>query len=145
MGFFRKNKNNWTLGELKNLDDISLDDMKNYPIWINDLSGEWENGFDESSERPLIGANDITDDILSEFVSISVLVKFPDQNEFGSANLEDDGSVSCIAVWRNNEWVIGSKAFQEQSDIELSVIPSIIGEEDVTYIYDPKSDIGNKK
>ena len=65
MGFFCKNKNKWTLGELKNLDDISIDDMTANPIWANDLSGEWEDGFDESSERPLIGANDVTEKMLS--------------------------------------------------------------------------------
>ena len=33
------------LGVLKNLDEITIDDMKKNPIWVADLSGENKNNF----------------------------------------------------------------------------------------------------
>ena len=145
MGIFKKNNKSWSLGNLKNLEDITLDDMKNNPIWVNDITGEWENDFDESSERPIIGTNDITSSMIDEFVSISMLVKFPSESEFGSANLEEDGSITCLAVWRDDEWIIGSKAFQGIDDIEIEIIPAINGENNIIYIYDLKLDVGRIK
>jgi len=142
---FGKKGTDWKLGALKNLDDITLDDMKINPIWANDVSGEWEDNFDESSERPLLGTNDITKAMLSEFVSISMLVEFPNENELGSANIEDDSSISCVAVWRNSEWLDVGKAFESESDIEIKAIPTINGKKGVVFVYDPSSDRGKKK
>jgi hypothetical protein len=49
------------LGPLKTLDDITIDDMKQYPIWVNDFSGE-------SLERPVINNNDVTEKMISKQV-----------------------------------------------------------------------------
>ena len=134
-----------SLGPLKNLEDITLEDMKNNPIWVNDLAGEWEDDFDESSERPILGTEDITSEIIDEFVSISMLVKVNDENIFGSANLEEDGSVSCLAIWQDNKWIISNKAFQGKDHVEIEVIPSIDGVKNNIYNYDLKLDVGRKK
>ena len=139
------NNNKLNLGNLKNLDDITLDDMKNNPIWINDVSGEWEDEFDESSERPVLGATDITKGMRSEFISISMLVEFPNDDAFGSANLEDDGTISCVAIWENNEWVDGRKAFQNKDNVDIKLIPTVEGEANILFVYDPKSDKGKRK
>ncbi len=53
--FKRTKKENWVLGNLKQLDEITLQDMVTNPIWVNDLSGEQLGDYDEASERPVIG------------------------------------------------------------------------------------------
>ena len=152
MGFFDfifgkepSSNERWGLGDLKNLDEITVDDMKKNPIWINDGSGESIDGFDEVSERPVLGTTDVDSDILSQFISISILVEFPNENEFGSANIQDDGSISWVAVWREGAWVGGSEGFEGKADIEIQAIPSIQGEANILFVYDPKSDRGKRK
>lgn len=148
--FLFKNKKNselcskWNLGDLKNLDDITLKDMQTNPIWVNDLSGEFEDDFDESSERPILNVTDVCSALFSQFASIAVLAEFPKENEIGSVNIEDVNNISCAAVWRNDEWIVGKKAFAGKENIEIKVIPSINGANNILFIYDPKSDSGKR-
>lgn len=129
-----------SLGPLKRLEDITLQDMRENPIWVCDLSGEWEEGYDETSQRPLTEANHVTEDMLDEFVSVSVLIKFTNSDEWGSADVDENGNLCALAVWRENEWIDGRHAFDGKEQVELEVIPVILGGDTHHYVYCPKTD-----
>lgn len=131
------------LGPLKNLDDITIEDMQKYPIWINDVSGEHEEGFDESSERPVINSDDVTKKILSSYVSVSILVKCEQLNLPGSANIEEDGSISVLVFWKDGKWQPNNK-FIKEDKIIIQSVPSIKGEKNIKFEYNLKDDIGSQ-
>ncbi len=130
----------YQLGSLKMLEDITLDDMLENPIWVNDLSGEGEDDFDETAERPVIGAKEVTYDMIDDFVSVSVLIKFPEIDKFGSANVVENGTLDAVAIWDDGDWVDGRQFFQDKEKAKLEVIPDILDGKDKSFVYDPKTD-----
>ncbi len=83
--------------------------------------------------------------MLSEFVSVAVLVEFQNKNIFGSAYLNEDHSISSLSAWVNNTWVDAREHFESNSALLVKVVPSIKNEKDVMFIYVPASDKGRRK
>lgn len=133
---------NWRLGALQQT--ITLDDLKKNRVWVNDCSGEWEDGHDESSIRPVLDMDDVSHALLQAYASVSVLAECTGTGELCSIDIEPDGGVACLAVWRNSEWITGRNAFDGFPEIEIKAIPSILGERDVCFLYDPRTDKGKR-
>lgn len=132
------------LGKLKNLEEITLDDMYQNPIWVNDLSGENDEESDETSERPLIGATDVTKQVLKEFVSVSIFIKVVGSNMYGSAHYDEDGNLSAMSFWSDKSWQSPSAIFPKGEKVIVEAIPSIEGEKNCRFILNIDKDIATK-
>ena len=127
---FKKNKQEqtFTLGELKGLEEITLEDFAASPIWVTDLSGEDSTGFDETSQRPIIECANVTEQILRKFVDVSIAITVIDTKLKGSANIERNLSLSCIAIWHNEKWTNPKDINSFPTNARILSIPTINGE-----------------
>jgi hypothetical protein len=123
MGMFKKIK----LGPLKSLEDITINDMIEYPIWVEDLSGESLDDFDETAERPIVNTKDVTKEMLENYVRVNVLVEVVGTDILSCAYVEDDGTLSTLVAWVNDNWIDLNKHLDERKEIILKPIPSIFG------------------
>jgi hypothetical protein len=137
-------KRRYQLGDMKRLEDITLDDMREHPIWINDLGGEAQHGFDETSQRPVIGDANVTKRMLKESVSVSVHVTVAGTSFEGSADLSGDPSLSALAVWFDGEWKAPRDIAGFPSEAQIELVPALLGEEHVRFTYDTESDSGTR-
>lgn len=115
------------VGDLKRLEDSTLSDLETYPIRVNDLSGEGVDGFDETSTRPVIACTDVTREMLKRYLEVSVAIRIADSDLRGCANVERDLTLSCIVVWREDEWTDPGKIAGFPSGAEIHVVPTIQG------------------
>jgi len=138
MGLFSK----FNLGELKNLDDITIDDMKENPIWVNDLSGETVEGYDESSERPVLNTNNVTKKLISKFFSVTILIYCDELKLHGAANVESLTETSTLVFWKDRKWQENND-FIERESITIKCIPEINGAKDFNFKYNIESDTGS--
>lgn len=115
------------LGDLNRLEDMTLSDSETHPIWVNDLSGEGVEGFDETSRRPVIGCTDVTREILKRYVEVSVAIRIANSGLLGCANVERDLRLSCIAIWKGGEWLAPKDVAGSLNGAEICVVPTIDG------------------
>ena len=113
------------LGGLKRLDDMNMADFESNPVWVTDLSGEDASDHDETSQRPVTNCSNVTEDMLSTYVDVSAAININGTEFRGSANVEQDITLSCIVIWQDGEWVspITISAFPEPA--EIRVVPTI--------------------
>ena len=133
---------NVELGELKKLDDISLEDMKNYPVWVNDLSGENIEEFDETSERPIINNISISKHLVKKFVSVTVLTKIENSEDYATVNYERDGTFVDLCPWKDGKWSNIQTVFPELGTIKLESLVEIEGIKLAKINYDLQKDKG---
>jgi len=56
---------NYKTGRGKSLDDITLKDIMEYPIWVWAWDEEGVEGHDETWQKPVINSRNVTEDILN--------------------------------------------------------------------------------
>ena len=125
----------YVFGGLVTLDDITLEDMKSNKVWVNDLSGENEDGFDETSIRPLLNVDNITKEMVEAFVEVSILIKIKGTEIYGSANIDAEGNLEVISIWHNESWENIEKVCSENEKIILTNLVSVFNESDNEYEY----------
>ncbi len=130
------------LGDLKHLDEITLNDMQSFPVWVNDLSGEHIEGFNETSERPILNFKNVSKKILSQYVSIAILIKLPEK-QFGAVNIDKDWKAHSAVIWKDNEWIFLHKYYVNLKNITFVSIPRLNSKSNVKFDYNLKEDIGN--
>lgn len=131
------------LGALRRMKEITLTEMQEYPIWVNDLSGEWKEGFDVTSERPVVGATEVTPLLMKEFGMATVLIRFCRTGEWGIIYYEGKGKFSAAAVWHDGVFVDGCQILKVSGPAEFEVVPSIYDLKKQRFTYDPNTDKGN--
>jgi hypothetical protein len=132
----------YQLGANKQLEKFVLDDMKEYPVWVNDLSGEFEDGFDESSQRPIIGEINVNKRFAREFLTVTILVKDSDSNIYATVNYEQDGTFSTLCIWQDNSWIGSDDLFPNLESKIFIAIPQIEGIKEARIKYNLKNDTG---
>ena len=118
-------------GNPKSLDDITLEDAQEHPIWL----WVWEAGLEEVSEDetwqcPVVNSKDV-DESMTEPV-ITLLVK--NTNLVGSASYSSEKEeLDGIAIWQNDAWVM-----VQEADLSFPVtfvsVPTIQGVKNVEFI-----------
>ena len=136
MGSYKKIE----LGVLKNLDEITIDDMKKNPIWVADLSGENKKNYDESSQRPILNTVNLTNKLHKDFVTISILIEVEGKNIFGSSDFEEDCSLSTVVLWKNDNWIDANKILNKEDEIILVTPVQINGKKNVKFRYNIEND-----
>ena len=136
----------YELGKLMNLDEITIDDQKKNKIWVNDLSGEDEDDFDETSMRPLLNENTITKEIVNgkTFLEVSILVQIKDTEIYGSAHIDENGNLNTIMMWQDDSWQEIENIVSKNEKIYIKNLVPIFGESDNTYEYVYGKDVANK-
>jgi hypothetical protein len=123
-------------GQSKPLDDISLNDVLQYPIWEWALDEEGIEGQDETWQRPVLNTNDVTDEMFTPTITL----KIKDTEIYASAEYEsNDETISAISVWNENHWSLLNEVDLSIPIILISV-PKIKGIENVVFILKSKSD-----
>lgn len=120
-------------GTPKSLDDVTLADVQQHPIWV----WVWEAGLEEQAEDetwqcPVTN----TTDVMAEMVEPIISLRVKDTSLIASAsyNPEED-DLEGIAVWQDGAWVslVDTKL---KAPITLVAIPTIAGEASVEFTCD---------
>ena len=118
-------------GAPKALDDISLQDAMNHPIWLwaweAGLEGEVE---DETWQCPVLNTSDVTDAMTEPVVTLRI----EGNDVIGSAsyNAELD-QLEAISIWENGAWT-GIQETTLATPITLIAVPSIRGVTGVRFV-----------
>lgn len=129
-------------GNSKPLEEITLEDILENPIWEWSLDGEDNDEQDETWQRPIIE----TDNVTMEMYNPTISLKIKNTDLFGSAEYDyETESLSAISIWKENEWILLSD-FEKSTPITFISIPKINGIENVEFVCDDiMSDIANRK
>ena len=118
-------------GKPKSLDDIKLEDVKKYPIWL----WVWEAGLEEEAEDetwqcPVINSTNVTASLTEPIITLTV----EGSNLFASASYNaEKNQLESIAIWENEEWQLLNKSGLKQPITFLSV-PLINRQENVKFV-----------
>lgn len=122
----------YTTGKAKSLEDITLDDVLEYPIWEWALGEETVPGQDETWQRPIISTTNVTDEMVQP--TITIIVK--GSNVYGSAEFNYSEQVlESTAVWHDDEWI---SVFDYETfvfPVTFVAIPTIQGQSGVEFEY----------
>ena len=117
-------------GKSKSLDDITLTDILENPIWEWALGEEAIEGQDETWQRPIIDTDNVTDEIFNPTITL----KIKGTDIYGSAEYDNEvKGLSAISIWKENEWKILTD-FETSTPIIFISIPKIEGIENVEFI-----------
>lgn len=133
---------NLKFGKPKSPENIKLEDVKKYPIWL----WVWEAGLEEDAEDetwqcPIINSTNVTATLTEPIITLSV----EGSNLFASASYNAErNQLESIAIWTNEEWQLLNKSGLKEPITFLSV-PLINGEENAKFICgDVKSEIAKR-
>ena len=129
----------YKLGQLKKLETISIDEFKEHPVWVCDLSGESKKGYDETSIRPILEDVNITSGLERKFVSVEFLIKIVDKDIWGTASYLNKKQITSIGLWLDKSWKTIHEANLLEEDVIIEVVPEIHGKKGVKYMYNPKT------
>ncbi|MBZ0165243.1 MAG: hypothetical protein K8I00_00450 [Candidatus Omnitrophica bacterium] len=135
----------YNLGPFKNLEDLTLEDLMEHPIWVCDTDGDKPEGFDETAGQPIVGATHVTKDIVEDFTAVSVLIKFVDKDCYGCATVWRDGVPYEAVVWQKDDWHDTADIFKKNEVLEIEVIPKILDIESRHFMYDVRLDTAQQK
>ena len=128
-------------GKSKPLEEITLADVLQHPIWEWALDEEGVEGQDETWQRPIIDTHDVTEEIYNPTITL----KIRNSNIYGSAEYDNETeSINTISIWDDKEWKVLSD-YEISAPITFISIPKINGIESVEFICsDLEDDIASK-
>jgi hypothetical protein len=116
-------------GPSKSLDDITLEDVLQYPIWEWALDEEGVDGQDETWQRPIIDTDNVTDEIFNP----TITVKVKGTDFYGSGEYDNKTqTLSAISIWNKDHWDILDEIKISVPIIIISV-PKIDGQENIEF------------
>ena len=129
-------------GKAKSLDDITLDDVLQHPIWIWASDEEGEPDQDETWQKPLLDTDNITPDIFTPIITL----KIKDTDRFASGEYDEQKKqLAGISVWKDDSWT-DLRGLGLPEPVILIAVPRINGEENVEFIcIDVKKDRAYRK
>lgn len=119
-------------GNAKPLDDITLADVLEHPIWEWALDGETNPGRDETWQRPVISTTNVTAKMVQP--TITLVIKGTDI--YGSAEYNaDNHTLESMAIWHQNEWISVFDYEDFAFPVIFVAIPSIEGKSGIEFEY----------
>lgn len=116
-------------GKSKSLDDITLSDVLEYPIWEWAL-GETGEGQDETWQRPIID----TEDVVDEMFSPTITLKIKDSVIYAAGEYDSETeTIIGIAIWNGKEWKSLCDS-EFSAPITFISIPKIKGGENIEFV-----------
>ena len=121
-----------SFGSAKSLDDITLDDVLKYPVWL----WVWETGQegcpeqDETWQQPVISTSEVSDEMTEPIISFRVR----GTDIFGSGSYDPEAEkLFGMALWIDNSWQMLS-ASTLSPPLTFVAVPPIRGVVDVQFI-----------
>ncbi|NRA36547.1 MAG: hypothetical protein HRU15_00260 [Planctomycetes bacterium] len=128
------------LGELKILDDVTIDDFRQHNVWVCDLSGENKDGYDETAIKPILNDDGVTSASCRKFVSTEFLVWIPSLQLFGTATYHNRKTIANIGIQNGNKIMTPHECKLNRDEILIiESIPSFFGKNQVTFQFDYKT------
>ena len=117
-------------GKSKPLEEITLEDVLENPIWEWSLDEEDNEDQDETWQRPIIE----TDNVTNEMFNPTITLKIKNAEIYVLAEYDGETeSLSAISIWKENEWILLSD-FELETPLTFVAIPKINGSENVEFV-----------
>jgi hypothetical protein len=118
-------------GRSKPMEEVTLDDMLQYPIWIAAIDEECEEEQDETWQKPIINSTDVK----SEYCEAYILLKVQNTDLYVSACLDvEKMRLWDIAIWSEYEWISMDFYDEIEFPVRMISIPSINGFDSIEFI-----------
>jgi hypothetical protein len=120
-------------GTPKSLDEITLTDVQQHPIWL----WVWEAGLeqqaeDETCQCPVTNTTDVTAGMIEPIISLRI----KGTELIGSASYDpEEDALEAIAVWQDGAWAM-MRDSKLQAPVTLVAIPTIAGVAGVEFTCD---------
>ena len=126
----RDNKSiSYQFGDAKSIDDLSLEDMQEYPIWILVSNKEQVGTF----VKPLMNSHNVTNDLLEPIIGFRV----EDTDFYGSADYDvENQKLINLTLWIDGKWAMIQDTADLVPPLTLVAIPKINGSDNVKYKYE---------
>jgi hypothetical protein len=119
-------------GKSKSLEDITLEDALQHPIWEWAYGEEGVEGQDETWQRPITSTTNVTNNM----VQPAITLKIKNSDYYASAEYnQDNDQLEAIAVWQHNQWVVLGKMDNLVLPVIFVAIPTINGVSNVAFEY----------
>lgn len=130
MFFNRKKKTTSILGKAKPMDEVTLEDMLQYPIWVFALDEEGKEEQDETWLKPVLNTTDVDESLYEAYI----LLKIEHNNMYFSASLDIDRmELDDVCFWSNDEWKPINGLQDVDYPLKLMSIPSLKGEDNFIF------------
>ncbi|WP_129588732.1 hypothetical protein [Prevotella heparinolytica] len=123
-----------TYGKPKPMEDVTLQDMQENPIWIFALDEEENEEIDETWQKPVLNYDNVT----YELVEAYILMKSSDGQYDVSANLDiEEETLDDVTYWDSEQecW-IPIENIGNYKELQFVAIPKIEKEADVVFGFD---------
>lgn len=123
--------------EKKPIEEITLDDMKRYPIWIFDYENESDEEEDETWQKPVTNSTDVTKDIYEAYIHLRSDDAVYDLS--GCIDV-DKLTLTDLCFWDSisKVWVPVVQINNYQV-LKLIAVPSVLSQSDMKFEYDENS------
>lgn len=92
-------------GKSKSLEDITLDDCLEHPICVWALDEEGVENQDETWQKPVLGATEVTPELIARFLVLNIPFKVVGTQLLGSGDYDHErGEIAGFSIWQDGEW-----------------------------------------
>ena len=118
-------------GKAKSLDDITLEDVIKYRIWVWALDDEGVDGQDETWQKPIIDTDNVTEAIYNPTITIRV----QNTNYYGCGEYDrDSDQLKAISIWKNDKWIELKEFTEMPTPLIFIALPMIYGKHNVEFV-----------
>tara|TARA_Y100001956_G_scaffold40823_1_gene39959 strand:+ start:156 stop:563 length:408 start_codon:yes stop_codon:yes gene_type:complete len=125
---------NYKLGEPKDLDSITLEDVLEHKIWIWTWEAGLEGEYNEDWQVPVKGIDNITNQFTEPIITLKVVGA--DLIASGAYNF-DEKKLFGISIWENGKWQLLTDISVDEPIIFESMI-KINGKEKIEFVLNSK-------
>lgn len=118
-------------GKPKPIDEVTLQDMQENPIWIFALDEEEAEGIDETWQKPILRS----DNVIHELLEAYILLKSVDGQYDISANLDiKEETLDDVNYWNTElECWLPIENVENYKELQFVAIPKIEGDADIIF------------
>lgn len=122
-------------GKAKPLESITVDDAVEHPIWVWALDEAFLEGQDETWQKPVLGATDVTADMLRRYASVTITLEVHGDNLLVASGEYDcqSSALSALAIWHENQWKLVPKVPGLVFPLVFESVPAILGRKGVRF------------
>lgn len=130
-------------GKAKSLDDITLEDVIKYPIWVWAWGEEGTEGTDETWQKPIIDTTNVTENIFTPIITIRV----KNTIYYGSGEYnKDTDQLKSLSIWKDDQWIDVREFTAVPTPLNFVAVPMIKGVSNVEFVCnDISTDLATRK
>jgi hypothetical protein len=120
----------YTTGAPKSPDDITIEDVKAFPIWEWALDEEGVDGQDETWQKPVTSTNNVTGEIATPIITLMI----EGTGLYASGEYDHKSkSISAVTLWYEGQW-LGLHEIPLPLPVTFVALPTINNIENVKFI-----------